>query len=173
MPPAGSAAQLSQSTCQPLEDLAARLPCLLCTVLVLSLLILTALLLRLLSPTRLCRQLDDCLRTTERLYHGSLIGRVLNAASQNDIAKDLLRLQQDASHIHERRLRNVLRPWCTVWDVLRGQSLVIARCIWDATVLQNRIEVLQEIRLRENLLHMQGGSPASSTGSGLLICDCH
>jgi hypothetical protein len=50
-------------------------------------------------------------------------------------------LQCQVSQIKERHLRNWPRPWCEITDIFSGQSLVIARCVWDIKLLQNELEV--------------------------------
>ncbi|KAJ7640912.1 hypothetical protein B0H17DRAFT_1148866 [Mycena rosella] len=133
--------------------------------------------------TRICRVIYDCLCGAERLDHRSqgFSARPRIQKSPNhctskigDILAYYFRLQPPLMHslqwtvseIQERQLRNSLRPWCKIWNLLRGHSLRIFRCIQDMTVLKNQIEVCftsltftnanyaqirREIRLRELL----------------------
>ncbi|KAJ6579972.1 hypothetical protein DFH09DRAFT_1146248 [Mycena vulgaris] len=128
-------------------------------------------------PTRLCRKMVDCFCKTERLYHGSILRRLFRPSSDPETTELFNRLQRRVSHIQERRLRNSLRPWRNIWDMFRGHSFVILRCIWDIKVLKNRIEVLQEIRLRQLLDDSHGEDSSRLPQSGmrhtrLLTCDC-
>ncbi|KAJ7686389.1 hypothetical protein B0H17DRAFT_1181213 [Mycena rosella] len=100
-------------------------------------------------PTRICRVMDDCLGRAERLYHGAQISGLLSPSSDPEIAESLHHLQRTVSEIQERQLYNSLRPWCEIWDMLRGHSLGIFRCVRDIKVLKNQIEIRREIRLRE------------------------
>lgn len=155
----------TEAECQPVDAITQALsvlPCGRCTLIGLMAVIVIALLLHLLSPTRLCATLQDTLSTTERIYFASALAGVWppSANSQTEMSEELRRyvhwqymetpnlnnctthsLQYQASHIEERRVQNSLRPWCELWDMFTGHSFVIARCIWEIKVFKNRIEV--------------------------------
>ncbi|KAJ7089565.1 hypothetical protein C8R44DRAFT_892255 [Mycena epipterygia] len=127
--------------------------------------------------------MDASFNVTERLYHGSITTGLFRRYPDLHITESFLRLQRGVSHINERRLCNSLRPWCEIWDMLRGHSLVIARCVWDIKVLKNQIEMLQEVRLRELLddsdaiHHADAGTcpmyyAANMRHTHLFMCDC-
>ncbi|KAJ7024653.1 hypothetical protein C8F04DRAFT_153582 [Mycena alexandri] len=146
----------TEAECQPVDAITQALsvlPCGRCTLIGLMAVIVIALLLHLLSPTRLCATLQDTLSTTERIYFASALAGVWppSANSQTEMSEELRSLQYQASHIEERRVQNSLRPWCELWDMFTGHSFVIARCIWEIKVFKNRIELLQASRRREML----------------------
>ncbi|KAJ7742279.1 hypothetical protein B0H16DRAFT_1024054 [Mycena metata] len=146
----------TEPECQPVDVIAQALsvlPCLRCTLIGVMAVGVITLLLRLLSPTRLCATLQETLSTTERIYSASTLAGVLppSADSRLEMSENLRRLQYQASHIEERRVRNSLRPWCALWDLFKGHSFVIARCVWEIKVFKNQIEVLQASRRREML----------------------
>ncbi|KAJ7076641.1 hypothetical protein B0H15DRAFT_1004636 [Mycena belliarum] len=139
--------------CQAVVYFASRaiesLPCLRCTLIGLSAVLAVAFLIWVALPARLCKTMDACFDTTERLYHGSIVTGLLTPCFDPEAFELLRSLQRRVSHIHERRLRSSLRPWHEMRDILTGHSFIIFRCIWDIKVLKNRIEVQREIRLRE------------------------
>ncbi|KAF7362728.1 hypothetical protein MVEN_00622100 [Mycena venus] len=177
MAPAPS--QLTQPDCQPADIIAEilqDLPCLRCTLIGLTSLILTIILFRLLSPVRLCRTMRTSLNIAERLYHGSIIAGIFNHCSESEIAESMRRLQCRVSHIEERRVRNSMQPWCSILDMCTGHSFVIAWCIWDIEALKGRIEVLQEARLRELLgdpqNSVEGGASPQMRHTRSFTCNC-
>ncbi|KAJ6592603.1 hypothetical protein B0H19DRAFT_1224504 [Mycena capillaripes] len=135
---------ISEADCHTTFDIAAEafqgFPCLRCTLIALAALITIIFITRLLLPARLCTTMRTSLNATEKLYHGSLIAGIYTPSSQPDISEEFRRLQFKVSHIEERRVRNLLKPWCTIWDMLTGHSFAIGRCIWDIEVLRNQIE---------------------------------
>ncbi|KAJ7469347.1 hypothetical protein B0H11DRAFT_2196845, partial [Mycena galericulata] len=154
MPPSPSV-QIT-TDCQSALSLAAYtlriLPCLRCTLIALATLITFISVLRIASPTRLCRTMEACFNVTERIYHGSTITGLLSPYHADlEIADLFRRLQGRVSHIQERRLRNSAAPWVEIFEIFKGQSFVIVRCTWDIQILKIRLEVLRENRFRELL----------------------
>ncbi|KAJ6573402.1 hypothetical protein DFH09DRAFT_1457356 [Mycena vulgaris] len=125
------------------------LPCLRCTLIGFFTLITVILVLWFAFPPRLCKTLEANLEATERLFHGFIIAGVFSPSTQPEITDVFHCLQRRVSYIRERHLRNALRPWFNIWDILSGYSIPILRCLFEMKVLKNRIEVLQEIRRRE------------------------
>jgi hypothetical protein len=67
------------------------LPCLRCTLIGLTCLIVVVFLVRLLSPTRLCGTMKNSLNVAERVYHGSALAGMLNPSFQLEIGESLRR----------------------------------------------------------------------------------
>ncbi|KAJ7857471.1 hypothetical protein B0H14DRAFT_2751219 [Mycena olivaceomarginata] len=182
MPP--SSPLPTESDCRATVDIAAgtlfqSLPCLRCTLIGLTCLIVVVFLVRLLSPTRLCGTMKNSLNVAERVYHGSVLAGMLNPSFQLENGESLRSLQCRVSHVEERRVRNSLRPWCTILDTCTGHSFVIIGCIWDIQILKNRIEMLQESHLRELLGDSENGSENANPLTTLtmrhtrpVMCNC-
>ncbi|KAJ7626915.1 hypothetical protein FB45DRAFT_1059801 [Roridomyces roridus] len=131
--------------------------------------------LRVASPTRMCRKMDAAFDVTERMYHGAVISGVFSSSNPDVVAVESMFscVQTRISHIHERRLRKATNHVSEILEILRGQSREILLCMWDIQRLQNKIEILREVRLRSSKAESTGGAGlAYLRHANPIFCNC-
>jgi len=124
-------------------------------IVVYSILVVFAPLIRICSPRVMTQIVLKSLDDTERIYHGAIQAGVFNYPSpvtQQDITgveNALSGLQVTVSTLRATSLRASWQPWKEIWLFFRGHSFCLLRCLRAILELQTEIQLLKEACLRE------------------------